>query len=182
MCSSEVNELPESVEISAGDRRRGAERRSHDSAPIQGIERRTGQGRRPHEAPARPKNLLEPRDGNPVLLVPVVLSRIQREFAYVETDEELGRLHVGQMIEEIASQVEGSRVNSESGRLRHLGQAQTHAVYVRCGDNPTSETVYLSTVLIPGDPIKSNYESGRHAEDSRHLLQRFARAIGYKIA
>jgi len=162
-----------------GNRRRDAERKPSDGPSYSGPERRTGARSRPGEIQARLEERLEPDDGSHLLLVPVVLFRIQQEFAYMVSDEEVGRIHVEQMKKDIHANTQNMIVRTE--RLKNLEQVQNQAVYVRFGDNPASETEYLSTVLIPGEPIKINYESAQHGDQSRPLLWRFASMLGYRI-
>ena len=85
------------------------------------------------------------------------------------------------MIGDIDAQLGGRKVAGQSERVKYLAEAQSRAVYVRCGDNPGSETDYLSTVVIPGEPIIFEYDSKAHAQASRALLQRLAKVLGYKI-
>jgi len=162
-----------------GDRRRGTDGRSFDSPGYTGPERRMGAGRGPTKTPARSEDLLEPRNGNHFLVVPVILFRVQQSFAYMEADEEVGRLHVEQLKEDIRANIHN--VIEKTRRLENLQEVQNHAVYVRWGDSPASEMEYLSAVLIPGEAIRVNYESTRHKESSRPLLERFASILDYQI-
>jgi len=164
-----------------GDRRKVVDRRVRHDPVFEGTERRGGRGRRSHEASAMTENLLEPLDPDGYLKVSVILARISQEFDYLETDEALGRHHVEQMIEAISNQIETSEYNDNRERVRHLVAVQSEAIHVRCGDNPTSESEHLSAVIVPGEPILFRYESLAQEIASRPLLQRFARAIGYKI-
>lgn len=146
-----------------------------------GTERRRGRGRRSSEASPRTENLLEPADPDNYLQVPVILSRISGEFDYVETDGAAGQRHVQAMIKAIAERT-GTSGNEDHGeRARHLATALPEAIHVRCGDNPTSESEFLSAMLVPGEPILFAYESLAQEIASRPLLQRFAKALGYKI-
>jgi hypothetical protein len=171
----------ESTQGLISDRRQVLDRRVRIDPVYDGTERRGGRGRRSHEASATTENLLEPVDLENHLRVPVILSRIAREFDYLETDQALGQHHVEQMIQAITDRVETSEYDDHRERVRHLATVQTEAVHVRCGDNPTSESEHLSAIIVPGEPIRFRYESLAHEIASRPLLQRLARALGYKI-
>ena len=163
------------------DRRLRGDRRTYTDPDFDAPDRRKGRGRRPTEVPASITNFLEPPDGESFINVPIVISRVEHEFAYMESDAELGRRHVAKMIGEIDAQLGGRKVAGQNERVRYLAEAQNRAVYVRCGDNPGSETDYLSTVVVPGEPIIFEYDSKAHEQASRALLHRFAKALGYKI-
>jgi hypothetical protein len=171
----------ESTQGLISDRRQVLDRRVRIDPVYDGTERRSAHGRRSHEASATTETHLEPGDPDNYLRVPVILSRIKREFDYFETDQALGRRHVEQMIEAVSDRVETSEYNDHRERVRHLATVQTEAIHVRCGDNPTSESEYLSAVIVPGEPILFRYESLAQEIASRPLLQRLARALGYKI-
>jgi len=175
---AEVNPTNERPGIS--NRRRGADREPSDRPGYSGPERRTGVRRTPSETLARPEDLLEPIYGDHFLVVPVILFRIQQSFAYMVADEEVGRLHVEQLKQDIY--VNTHNVIERTKRLEKLEEIQNQAVYVRWGDNPGSELEYLSTVLIPGELIRINYESVEHRECSRSLLQKFSGILDYRIA
>ena len=162
-------------------RRLIADRRVLHNPHYDGTERRHGRGRRSHEASPRSENLLEPTDPASYLQVSVILSRISNEFDYVETDHAMGKRHVEAMIEAIWDSAGTSQNEDHRERVRHLTTALPEAVHVRCGDNPTSESEFLSAMLVPGEPILFLYESLAHEMASRPLLQRLARALRYKI-
>jgi hypothetical protein len=146
-----------------------------------GTERRRGRGRRAPEASPRIENLLEPADPDSYLRVSVILSRIKSEFDYVETDGAAGQRHVEAMIHAVRDHAATSENEDYRERIRYLTTALPEAVHVRCGDNPTSESEFLSAVLVPGEPIPLVYESLAHEMGSRPLLQRLAKALGYNI-
>lgn len=162
-------------------RRQVLDRRVRHDPFYDGTERRRGRGRRSSEASPRTENLLEPADPDNYLQVPVILSRISGEFDYIETDEAAGQHHVEAMIKEIGERA-GTLENEDRGeRIRHLATVLPEAVHIRCGDNPTSESEFLSAMLVPGEPILFSYESLAQEIASRPLLQRLAKALGYKI-
>ena len=172
------------VNISADfqeERRRDADRRARLDPLYDGTERRRNGGRRAPEASPRTDNVLEPADLETFRPVPVILSRIRGEFDYVETDGAAGQRHVEAMIKALADRAVTSEIEDHGARARHLAEALNQAIHVRCGDNPTSEWEFLSATLVPGEPILFEYESLAHEIAARPLLQRLARALGYRI-
>lgn len=162
-------------------RRQGADRRIRIDPMYDGTERRRGRGRRSYEVDPATEHLLEPPGSNNYLNVQVALSRIGSEFGYLEADEDLGRRHVRQMIDAIRNRFEASDYIDHRERITHLSSAQADAIHIRCGDNPTAEHEYLSAVLVPGEPILAQYESLAHEKAARPLLDRLAKALGYKV-
>ena len=162
-------------------RRQVLDRRVRQDPFYDGVERRRRRGRRFSEASPHTENLLEPADPDHYLQVPVILSRIGDEFEYIETDEAAGQRYVEEMIREIEERAGNSDNEDHDERKRHLKTALPDAVHVRCGDNPTSESEFLSATLVPGEPILFVYESLAQEIASRTLLQRFAKALGYRI-
>jgi hypothetical protein len=167
-------------ERSAG-RRQVADRRVRQDPFYDGTDRRHGRGRRVSEASPRTENLLEPADPESYLRVPVILSRISTEFDYVETDEAAGQRHVEEMIKQVLERTDSIGNGDHHERAKHLASVQPEAVQVRCGDNPTSESEFLSAMLVPGEPILFSYESLAQEIAARPLLQRLAKALGYKV-
>jgi hypothetical protein len=163
-----------------GRRQAGNRRLRHDPF-YEGPERRRSRGRRPTEASPLTENLLEPADSESYLQVPVILSRIGGEFDYVETDGAAGRRHVEAMIQALKDRTGTPENEDHHERAKHLAAALPDAMHVRCGDNPTSESEFLSAMLVPGEPILFSYESLAQEIASRPLLHRFARALGYRI-
>lgn len=171
----------ESDQGSMSGRRQLTDRRVRHDPAYDATERRRSRGRRSHEASPRTENLLEAPDPDSYLNVSVVLSRVGQEFDYVETDEASGQRHVEQMIEAVLDRIDTTEYDDPRARARHLAAVKAEAIHVRCGDNPTSEAEYLSMVIVPGEPIRFVYESLAHEIAARPLLQRLARALGYKI-
>lgn len=187
----------------ATDRRRAVDRRKARDRNYLGPERRSGLDRRsmaremdamrfqgrlesvqafPMDAGEARIHRIIPRNGNRFHSPLLVVKRLQTEFAYVEADEAVGRRHVTAMIKELESEI-GGRANSiHRRRLEYLSQVKDRAVYVHFGDDPGSETEYLCTVVIPGEPLVFEYESIAHQRAVRSLLARCAQILEYDIA
>lgn len=197
------------MEMNSGvavDRRSGRERRKcgdpHDPHYF-GRERRGGADRRdaragsgllslqpfaasrfaavPVEAPAAVAHRLVARNDQHFFSPLVVVKRLESEFAYVEADEAAGHRHILEMM----SQLEASKGNRRTfvcdERRERLNTVKDRAVYVHFGDDPSSETEYLCTVVIPGEPLVFQYESAAHESAAWLLLKRCAKVLGYDI-
>jgi hypothetical protein len=187
----------------AADRRNGRDRRKFSDPHYQGRERRGGADRRgvrarggllslqpfaasrfaavPVGAPAAAAHRLVARNDQHFFSPLVVVNRLGSEFAYVEADEAAGHRHVL----EIMSQLDASKGNRRTlvydERRERLDSVKDRAVYVHFGDDPSSETEYLCTVVIPGEPLVFQYESAAHESGAWLLLKRCAKVLGYDI-
>jgi len=120
------------------------------------------------------------RDGHRYLSPRVVVARLQSEFPYVASSEEDGRRYVRGIIRQLQAikQTGDPRIDSEY--LDRLERAQNGAIYVYFEDW-SSETVYLGTVVIPGEPLFFNYSSSAQEQAARPLLLRCAAALDYDV-
>lgn len=119
---------------------------------------------------------------NRVYLRPqVVIARLEREFAYVETSEEVGRQHVAQLIRELPKVKKWGQITVDRKYLEHLHKVRDEAVFIYFGDNPGSEDAILSTAVIPGNPLVVDFSSPEHRRATRPLLERCANVLGYEI-
>jgi len=120
--------------------------------PYPGIERRSLSSRGFHKN-ALYGHRLEVAPGRDWLRIPVVLSRLHKEFCYFEADEEVGRRHMEQLLACYESSLKVSFSVQRQRFLHRIARGACNAVYVQCGDNPGSDTEYLGTVLIPMEPV-----------------------------
>ena len=155
------------------------ERRTN-RAPYPGIERRALSSRGFHKN-ALYGHRLELAPGFDWLRIPVVLSRLNKEFRYFEADEELGRRHMEQLLACYESSMKHTFSVQRQRFLHRLAKGACNAVYVQFGDNPGSNTEYLETVLIPTEPIVFGYQSTEHQITAAPLLERCASVLGYEI-
>lgn len=112
----------------------------------------------------------------------VVVTRLEREFAYVEASEEDGRRHVQGLIRQLQKMMQAGSIPADEDYLERLRRAQPNALYVYFGDDPGSDTACLGTAVIPGEALVFNYASDAHEHTARPLLARCAAALGYEIA
>lgn len=151
-----------------------------NSAPYPGIERRSLSSRGFHKN-ALYGHRLELAPGLDWLRIPVVISRLNREFRYFEADEDMGRRHMEQLLACYESSMKHTFSVQRQRFLHRLAKGVCGAVYVQFGDNPGSNTEYLETVLIPTEPIVFGYQSAEHQVTAAPLLKRCASVLGYEI-
>lgn len=121
------------------------------------------------------------RDGQRYLSPRVVVNRLESEFAYVEASEEDGRRHVRGIVRQFQVIKQIGDIPVDNAHLERLKKVQNGAIYVYFGDDPSSETAYLSTAVIPGEPLFFDYSSRTHEATAQTLLLRCADALGYNI-
>lgn len=121
------------------------------------------------------------RDGHRYLSPRVAVTRLESEFAYVESSEEDGRRHVRGIVRQLQAIKQIGDIPVDSEHLERLKRAQTGAIYVYFGDDPSSETAYLSTAIIPGEPLFFDYSSRAHEQAAQTLLPRCADVLGYDL-
>jgi hypothetical protein len=109
----------------------------------------------------------------------LVVSRLESEFSYVETDGEEGRRYVLETIDRLKSDTSSRYVDHQT--VQNLARVKNRAIFVCFGDDATSDLALLSTYVIPGMPLVFEYASAAHERAVRHLLARCASVLGYEI-
>ena len=113
-------------------------------------------------------------------LAPLALvTRLKSEFAYVETDGEEGRRHVLESIERLKGERSFRQVDRD--KIQWLDRVKNRALFVCFGDNASSESLLLTTYVIPGEPLAFDYASVTHERAVQPLLARCAAVLGYQI-
>lgn len=122
---------------------------------------------------------LMPRDGGRYLSPGEVITRVQAEFAYVETTEEGAREHVFAWIEQLAFVAADGRAAADDNYLAQLEQLQDAARFVHFGEDLGADGVLLSMLMIPHQPLIID----SHAQDDEtwHLIYRCAAALDYEV-
>jgi len=110
----------------------------------------------------------------------VVVARLQSEFPYVASSEEDGRRYVRAIVKQLSAIKQIGEIPVDSEYLDRLDRAQNGAIYVYFED-PSCATTYLSTVVIPGEPLFFYYSSSAHERATQALLSRCAAALDYEI-
>jgi len=104
-----------------------------------------------------------------------VVRRLRREFDAVVADREAGVRHIDQMIAQFR------RMGLPSEVIEGHRGMREQAIEVIVTDDPASEVAYLKFVAMPGEGLFIGYHSGGHEDAARPLLERCARALGYRI-
>jgi hypothetical protein len=104
-----------------------------------------------------------------------VIRRLRREFVAVVEDREAGARHIDQMI----AQFRRMGLPIEVTEAHHGMRGE--AIRVVVTDDPESDVAYLDFVTMPGEGLFIGYHSGWHEDAARPLLERCARALGYRI-
>lgn len=123
---------------------------------------------------------LVPREGHGYLAPRVVVGRLLSVVPYVASSEEYGRRYVRGLIEQLHAIKQRGDIPVDSAYLDRLERVRNGAVYVYFSDG-TSETAYLSTTVIPEEPIFFDYSSSAHEQAARALLLQCAAALDYEI-
>ena len=121
------------------------------------------------------------RDGHRYLSPRVVVTRLESEFAYVESSEEDGYRHVRGIVRQLQAIKQIGDIPVDNDYLERIKRAQNGAIYVYFGDDPSSETAYLSTAVIPGEPLFIDYASRAHEQAAQTLLLRCADVLDYDV-
>ena len=118
---------------------------------------------------------------NPDAYLPplALVTRLKSEFAYVETDGEEGRRHVLATIERLNGERSSRQVDRD--RIRWLDRVKNRAIFVCFGDTASSDSMLLSTYVIPGEPLAFDYASVAHERVVQPVLARCAAVLGYEI-
>jgi hypothetical protein len=120
------------------------------------------------------------RDGHRYLNPRVVVARLQSEFARVASSEQDGRRYVRGIIRQLQAIKQVGDIAVDSEYLDRLVKAQDGAIYVYFEDW-SGETAYLSTAVIPGEPLIFHCSSSAQEQATRDLLVRCAKVLDYDI-
>jgi hypothetical protein len=122
---------------------------------------------------------LMPRDGGRYLNPMDVITRMQAEFAYVETVEEGARDHVAAWLEQLAFVTQDGRTAAADYYMEQLERFQDAARFVHFGDDLGSDGVLLSLLMIPHQPLLIEEHDEREA--TLALIYRAASALDYEV-
>lgn len=109
----------------------------------------------------------------------IVVSRLESEFSYVETDGEEGRRYVLETIDRLRADTSSRYVDHQM--VQSLARVKNRAIFVCFGDDASSDLALLSTYVVPGMPLVFEYASAAHERAARPLLARCASVLGYEI-
>lgn len=112
----------------------------------------------------------------------MVMQRLEREFAYVESDPEPGRRYILELLEQLLSSRQVASLAADNEYLDRLAAGQISANFVCFGDDLGSESALLSTFLIRDEPLLFDLIPDAHEQATRSLLIRCATVLGYEIS
>jgi hypothetical protein len=122
---------------------------------------------------------LTPKSERSPLPIEEIIRRLNDSFGHVELDVERAsrELESGALYMARTGAPHFDNEDVERAR-RSIG----HSVYVVLADGPRPGLAYLSFLLEPEqESIFISYESGKHEDASRELLERLARVLDYEM-
>jgi hypothetical protein len=122
---------------------------------------------------------LMPRIGGRYLNPKDVITRMQAEFAYVETVEEGARDHVHVWMDQLAFVAEKGRTAEVAEYMVQLERYQDAARFIHFTDDLGSDGVLLSMLMIPHQPLIIEAHDQREA--TLALIYRCAAALDYEV-
>lgn len=123
---------------------------------------------------------LTPKAGQPYLAPEEVVRRLRNAFKYVDASASRGAASIEQGIEHmISARQSGAPFTDEE--IERLRGVKDKAIDVVVADEAESDLGYLSVLVEPDERLFFSYESGEHEDAARHLLERIAKALDYRI-
>ncbi len=112
-----------------------------------------------------------------------VIRRLRAEFAVIEIDKDAAKEMIDHRIayieEQLAEGHDPSRQYHETLDRLRSGIDDAHLVYI--SDEPNSKAAFLTTVVMPNEPLFFGYQSAAQEKAAPKLLRRCAKALGYDI-
>lgn len=124
---------------------------------------------------------LFPKSGNKYLSPSEVITRLQAHFEHVEINQHQGATHVDKMVDQLTRMRFLSPPPATPEDIERLRSYRSQAVFVKFCDEPDSEHAYLTTTVIPGEPLFFGFSSSDQEEAAAKLLERCALILGYEI-
>jgi hypothetical protein len=118
---------------------------------------------------------LEPPEATEPLDPTEVARRLRAEFPHVEADASGGADVVAAMIRQF------ERMNAPPPVIEEHRRLAPSAIRIVVADAPDFRDAYLCFTALPGRGFLVGYHSARHEQESRVLLERCARVLGYEI-
>jgi hypothetical protein len=124
---------------------------------------------------------LFPKPGSDYLSPPEVIARLRSHFKHVRIDPEQGEAHVNKMVDQLTRMQLLTPPPATPEEIEHLRGLRGEAVFVMFADNPAFGEAYLTTTIIPGEPLFFGFSSVNHEEAACGLLERCALLLDYRI-
>ncbi len=124
---------------------------------------------------------LVPKSGSTYLSPSEVIARLQSHFKHVEIDQRQGEAHVDKMVDQLTRMQFLTPPPATPEEIERLRSLRAQAVFVMFCDDSDSEHSYLTTTVIPGEPLFVGFSSSDHEEASARLLEECAMILGYDV-
>ena len=118
---------------------------------------------------------LEPLTGREYLPCMEAIVRIREEFDDVDFDQDQGSDDVGDIIAKLIE------LKAPQQIIDHAMAGRDDSYHVTISDGPSDGDCSISFILQPNTGPLIGYHSRQHEEQSRPLLERCAKALGYQI-
>src|SRR5579884_3541456 len=115
-----------------------------------------------------------PKPGGNYLAPSDVIARLRSHFSHVEIDARQGEAVVNQMVDQLTRMQFLEPPPATPEDIQRLRSLRGQAVSVTVADDPDSEKAWLTTTLIPGEPLFFGFSSGHHEDAAMPLLERCA--------
>lgn len=116
---------------------------------------------------------LEPESGQPYLSASDVAQRLSEEFASCDVNAEQGQDDVGDMLVKLIE------LKAPQAIIEDVVASRASALRITVADDDASDD-YLSFMVRDGDGPLIGYYSEQHEEATRALVERCAKALGYR--
>lgn len=112
----------------------------------------------------------------------LLIPRLQDAFRFLESDVDIGIRYTESLIRHLERLQKAEYLARRHEQIEHLSQRIPQALYLRYGDDPSSTTEFLETLLLPATPMVFRYSCQAHADAAYPLLKRSADLLGYSIS
>jgi len=109
------------------------------------------------------------------------INRLSSEFANFHADREKGSEYVRQMLQQLTKMKHLTPPPATNEEITRLEGLQGESIFVSISDEANSGVSYLTTCIIPGQPLFFGYSSAKHQLAAQSLLDRCAAALDYEI-
>src|ERR1700722_10550745 len=125
---------------------------------------------------------LFPPPGSDFLSPSDIVARLRSHFRHVQVDSQGGQTHLDKMVDQLTRMQFLTPPPATPEQIDRLRRVRAEAVLGAFADDPASEDTWLSTAMIPGEPLFFGFSSARHQEAAGALLERCAIVLGYEMA
>ena len=118
---------------------------------------------------------LRPNPGQPYLSVSDALERLRSAFPFLHLDHREG-------LRFVSARLARRHPFPDHDEIDRLLSPLVESAEVIVADEPSSDTLFLKTFLIPNEPVIIAWVDPGQSQACRGLLARYAEALGYSHA